>query len=772
MLVLSHRSHFSAHRASCLRLLLAVLLALILTPQRPAHAATTTITALTSGFTPTSNNYTILANAIGSAGANDTLVLSGIFDWTEPNAAASWALGNDAAASTADDYSLLVPSATNAISLTAASLGAATIQGPGDLAAQNLEAFLVFDGGDNQGWTISNLRILNFDLGIGMFSGAGGADAFNNTRILNNYIRLPTDLNATAAPADVNQNIGIHFSFGTNQTIQGNTIEINGTGVSDSGNNLFASDIGMQSNTSGGSVYDGLLIDSNTVRVLNAQSADPERIIGIWENSHGHTSDITVSNNQFVNMAAGNNSALNLQRAFRVTTHSSAGTLVSYTDNTITGANIGFEWLSGQNFAGNQPVRLWNNTLTNNATGVLVQSNGLANLNQNTIEGSGSGGGVRVVSGQLAPSGSATNAVQANFIRNGSGDGILIEGTAGPIGPIFGNTLSGNVLGIRINAGASGSSIDANCNRIEGNTTAGLRNDSTISVDATMNWWGSASGPTHSSNPGGTGQLVQAAPAVVDLLPFALSASGCVTLTKTASSPSVVAGSQLTYTLVLSNAGSFAIPGLVLTDTLPAGANYASATPPPSGLSPLVWNVGTLAANQALTYTVAVNVSSNATGSLVNSAQLATTALAGPATATVTTTVTTIADLALTMSDAPDPVAAGTSLTYTLRATNNGPNIAASVVTTDTLPASVTFIGASGVGWSCSHSSGVVTCTRPSLGLGAAPDIVITVTPGAHGVIANSATITSTSSDANGANNSATTTTTVLLRLFLPVIRR
>ncbi|MBK8485896.1 MAG: hypothetical protein IPL31_16475 [Saprospiraceae bacterium] len=55
----------------------------------------------------------------------------------------------------------------------------------------------------------------------------------------------------------------------------------------------------MQSNTSGGAVYDGLLISANTINILNAQSAFPQVVLGIWENAHGHTSDITVSNNQF-----------------------------------------------------------------------------------------------------------------------------------------------------------------------------------------------------------------------------------------------------------------------------------------------------------------------------------------------------------------------------------------------------------------------------------------------------------------------------------------
>src|SRR5690606_18500312 len=112
---------------------------------------------------------------------------------------------------------------------------------------------------------------------------------------------------------------------------------------------------------------------------------------------------------------------------------------VTYSGNTVDGANIAFQWLAGQNFAGRQPVQLWANTLTNNATGVLVQSNGVANLYRNDITGSGDGAGVHVVTGSLLPSGPVPTAVQENFIRNGSGDGILIEAAAGPIGEIFDN---------------------------------------------------------------------------------------------------------------------------------------------------------------------------------------------------------------------------------------------------------------------------------------------------------------------------------------------
>lgn len=68
---------------------------------------------------------------------------------------------------TGDDYTVDVPAGLNNVTLTADSLGAATIQGPGDLPSVNLETFLQFNGGTNQNWTISNLRIVDFDLSMG-----------------------------------------------------------------------------------------------------------------------------------------------------------------------------------------------------------------------------------------------------------------------------------------------------------------------------------------------------------------------------------------------------------------------------------------------------------------------------------------------------------------------------------------------------------------------------------------------------------------------------
>ncbi len=203
-------------------------------PSAPGFQLQTSISvpAQTSGFTTTNNNYRRLANVIDCLVDGQTVTLSGVFDWNEPNAAAAWALGNDGIGGNLDDFTLFVRPNLNNITITAASLGAATIQGPGDLAAVNLEGVFFFDDGDNQNWTFSNLQILDFDLSIGMFQGAGGADAYSGTTVNNNHFRVATDRNQTAAPGEVSANIGVHYSFGINQTFSNNLFDFAGDGVS------------------------------------------------------------------------------------------------------------------------------------------------------------------------------------------------------------------------------------------------------------------------------------------------------------------------------------------------------------------------------------------------------------------------------------------------------------------------------------------------------------------------------------------------------------
>ena len=101
-------------------------------------AVANVIPVLSMGFTSTTptaadNDYTRISSAVDAAMPGDMLVLNGTFNFAEPFAAASWALGNDGVENTLDDYSVLAPLNRDGVTITANNLGDATIQGPGDL---------------------------------------------------------------------------------------------------------------------------------------------------------------------------------------------------------------------------------------------------------------------------------------------------------------------------------------------------------------------------------------------------------------------------------------------------------------------------------------------------------------------------------------------------------------------------------------------------------------------------------------------------------------
>jgi len=90
-----------------------------------------------------------------------------------------------------------------------------------------------------------------------------------------------------------------------------------------------------------------------------------------------------------------------------------------------------------------------------------------------------------------------------NVIIRYAYNGGVIANSASPT--ITYSALKDNRYGLVAN-GASDPQI--NYSDIYDNTTLGIQNNSSNPLDAAYNWWGDDSGPTHSSNPGGTGQTI------------------------------------------------------------------------------------------------------------------------------------------------------------------------------------------------------------------------------------------------------------------------
>ena len=123
----------------------------------------------------------------------------------------------------------------------------------------------------------------------------------------------------------------------------------------------------------------------------------------------------------------------------------------------------------------------------------------------------------------------------------------------------------------------------------------------------------------------------------------------------------------------------------------------------------------------------------------------------------------TQADVLATLTDSPDPVAAGGILTYTAQAKNLvGPDDASAVTLTLTLPAGVFFVSATPTQGSCSQAAGVVSCNLGSVPEGTSATVSVAVEPQNPLVTLNAtATVGAAEPDPVPSNNSASASTTV-----------
>lgn len=225
-------------------------------------------------------------------------------------------------------------------------------------------------------------------------------------------------------------------------------------------------------------------------------------------------------------------------------------------------------------------------------------------------------------------------------------------------------------------------------------------------------------------------------------------------------------GDNLVFTILVRNNGPDDSENVVISDLLPSGMNYVSSSPTQGSYDEIAgqWSIGTISAYGYAILDIVAELDDP--DPQTNTASVESNDAFDPDTTNDSddASISTVAaDLSISKSDNPDPVVAGQTLTYTITVINAGPSDAANLAVTDTLPAGVAFVSASGTDWSCGHSGGVVTCTRASLAVGSAPDITITVTvdAGTSGPLSNNVSVTSDTHDPDTEDNSASESTAV-----------
>jgi uncharacterized repeat protein (TIGR01451 family) len=232
-------------------------------------------------------------------------------------------------------------------------------------------------------------------------------------------------------------------------------------------------------------------------------------------------------------------------------------------------------------------------------------------------------------------------------------------------------------------------------------------------------------------------------------------ASADLAVVKTASNPNPTVGTNVTFTIVVSNNGPSAADAVVVNDALPSGYTFVSANPSTGTYNGTAWTVGTLANGASATLTVTATVL--ATGNYANTATATSTTgdpTPGNNSSTSTPSPVASADLAVTktVDNAAPPV--GSNVTFTIEVSNAGPSAADAVVVNDPLPNGYALVSSTpSVG---TYNGTAWTVGNLAAGANATLSVVARVLE--TGSYANTATATSPTSDPNSGNNTATST--------------
>jgi uncharacterized repeat protein (TIGR01451 family) len=305
-----------------------------------------------------------------------------------------------------------------------------------------------------------------------------------------------------------------------------------------------------------------------------------------------------------------------------------------------------------------------------------------------------------------------------------------------------------------------------------GNAGAGITNTSSVATTAAYNWWGDASGPGGVGP--GSGDEVSAKVVFDPWLPREECVSD-LALTRSAVAATVIAGTQLSYTLNVTNTGPGDATGVIVSDTLPVGQSFIIGTVSQgsgcSGANGVVsCEVGALPIGSSAAATITVAIDPTARGQLLNTAR------AGGAqtdhaptnnTAEAAIVAQAEVDLAIVKATSADPLIFH-PITYTLTISATGPSAGLNVVVTDTLP-----VGLSASSSDCVVTDNVAVCAPGNIAPGGVLYATLIVTPTTAGELLNHAEVRGADIEADVSNNVFDLTVNVRgYRRYLPLVQK
>lgn len=257
---------------------------------------------------------------------------------------------------------------------------------------------------------------------------------------------------------------------------------------------------------------------------------------------------------------------------------------------------------------------------------------------------------------------------------------------------------------------------------------------------------------------------------------MAQSASASIQVSVTQPQP-VAAGTNFDYVIQVNNEGPDNADNPSLSFPLPAGIAFQSESVP-AGWSCNAISSGTVGATVTCTaatlppgsdtFTVTASSPPTASGTFSTTATVSSTTPdpnGNDNTFTVDVIIQPSSDFSMALSASPNPVTAGTNLTWTMTVTNNGPSTGINASADLPLPPPTTFVSvATPPGWSCATPSvganGSVTCSLTST-INSAASATFTVVSQVPSSLAAGTTLSATATvsspdDPIPANDSAT----------------